>query len=301
MEQAIGRMQTLGVQIPAVLYVTGAATPQPDGTQQVLVRNGGDEPANGVLVRLLYGSQNVGEASIDLLQPKQQQMVSVSWDAHRGLLTRDITVVVDPEDTIEETNEYDNILAQSVEVAPLRLGSAFPAGLSIISLPMLPLDGNPTSILGIEPAQLRIAWWDPAAGVYRTANDITALEPGKAYWVRLSTPVEHLLSGVKAPSAIRLQPGWNLFGVTQAQGEVVWNVDQIRVRKNEQLLSLAQARQAGWIEDYAWGWQQNVNDPNTGSYVLIYDANLIPGIRNTLEPWKGYWIKANVECDWILP
>ncbi len=267
----------------------------------VLMRNGGDEPADAVLVRLLYGSQNVGEASIDLLQPKQQQMVSVSWDAHRGLLTRDITVVVDPEDTIEETNEYDNTLAQSVEVAPLRLGGAFPAGLSIISLPMLPLDGNPTSILGIDPVQLRIAWWDPAAGAYRTANDITALEPGKAYWVRLSAPVERLLSGVKAPSAIRLQPGWNLFGVTQAQGAVVWDVEQIRVRKDEQLLSLAQAQQAGWIEDYAWGWQQDVNDPNTGSYVLIYDANLIPGIRNTLEPWKGYWIKANVECDLILP
>lgn len=267
----------------------------------VTVRNGGDEPANGVLVRLLYGSQNIGEANIDTLQPKQTQTVSLLWDAHRGLLTRDITVVVDPGDTVEEMNEYDNTLLQSVEVAPLRLGSTFPAGLSIISLPMLPLDANPASVLGIDPAQLRIAWWDPVAGAYRTANDITALEPGKAYWVRLPAAVERLLSGVKAPSIIRLQPGWNLFGVTQAQGAVVWDVQQIRVRKDQQILTLAEAQQAGWIEDYAWGWQQDANDPNRGSYVLIYDANLIPGIRNTLEPWKGYWIKANVECELILP
>ncbi|MCS6829481.1 MAG: hypothetical protein NZ749_02445, partial [bacterium] len=267
----------------------------------VLVRNGGDELANGVTVRLLYGSQNVGEASLDVLPAKQQQMVSILWDAHRGLLTRDITVVVDPDNTVEEMNEYDNTMLQNVEVAPLRLASTFPAGLSLISLPMLPLDANPASVLGIDPAQLRIAWWDPVAGAYRTADDITALEPGKAYWVRLSAPVERLLAGVRAPDTIRLKPGWNLFGVTHARGAVVWDVQRIRVLHGDLLLTLAQAQQAGWIEDYAWGWQQDANDPSRGSYVLIYDASLIPGIRNTLEPWRGYWIKANVECEVILP
>lgn len=265
------------------------------------VVNEGDEPASGVMVRLLHGSQNIGEASIDNLQPGQQQMVSVLWDAHRGLLTRDLTVVVDPDDTVEEMNEYDNTLQQSVEVVPLRLGNTFPTGLSLISIPMLPLDANPASVLGVDPTQLRIAWWDPVAGTYRVGNEVTALEPGKAYWVRLPAPVDRLLSGVKAPSTIRLQPGWNLFGIPQAQGAVVWDVQQIRVRKDEQILTLAQAQQAGWIEDYAWGWQQDANDPNRGSYVLIYDANLIPGIQNTLQPWKGYWIKANVECELILP
>jgi hypothetical protein len=78
-------------------------------------------------------------------------------------------------------------------------------------------------------------------------------------------------------------------------------VQRIQVRANNQVLSLAQAQQAGWIEDYAWGWQQDPADPNRGNYVLIYDASLIPGIGNQLEPWKGYWIKANVECDLILP
>ncbi|MDW8320420.1 MAG: hypothetical protein RMM08_03560, partial [Armatimonadota bacterium] len=80
-----------------------------------------------------------------------------------------------------------------------------------------------------------------------------------------------------------------------------WDVQRIRVLHGDLLLTLAQAQQAGWIEDYAWGWQQDANDPSRGSYVLIYDASLIPGIRNTLEPWKGYWIKANVECELILP
>lgn len=206
--------------------------------------------------------------------------------------------MADPDNAIEEMNEYNNTLVQNVEIAPLRLTSAFPAGLSPISLPLLPLDTNPSTLLGIDLAQLRIAWWDPVAGTYRTGNDVTGLEPGKAYWVRLSAPIERQIAGVRAPSAILLKPGWNLIGVNQ--GTVVWDLQAIRVRKGEQILTLAQAQQAGWLDDYAWGWQQDTNDPNTGSYVLIYDANLIPGVSNRLEPWKGYWLKANVECELLL-
>jgi len=197
-------------------------------------------------------------------------------------------------------NEYDNTLLQSVDVAPLRLTNEFPAGLSLISVPMLPLEANPAAVLGIDPTQLRIAWWDPVAGTYRFGNDITALEAGKAYWVRLPAPAQRLLAGVRASRMVHLQPGWNLFGIT-TESPVVWDVQRIQVRANNQVLSLAQAQQAGWIEDYAWGWQQDPADPNRGNYVLIYDASLIPGIGNQLEPWKGYWIKANVECDLILP
>lgn len=267
----------------------------------VQVRNEGDEAARNVLVRFLHGSQNLGEATIAELQPRQQQTVSIVWDPHRGLLTRDIAALADPDDSVEESNEYDNIIERSIEIVPLRLANTFPAGLSLISLPILPLNANPVAILGVDPSQLRIAWWDPVAGTYRTANDITALEPGKAYWVRLPAPVERQISGVRAPSVIRLQPGWNLFGLPQVQSAAVWDIQRIRVRRGEQVLTLGQAQQAGWVEDYAWGWQQDPNDPNRGSYVLIYDASLIPGVRNTLEPWKGYWIYANVECELILP
>ena len=266
----------------------------------VVVRNGGEEPAENIAVRLMYGSQNIGDVTVAALSPRQQQTVSLLWDAHRGLLTRDITVVVDPDNTIEEMNEYDNTLLQSVDVAPLRLTNDFPAGLSLISVPMLPLEANPAAVLGIDPTQLRIAWWDPVAGTYRVGNDITALEPGKAYWVRLPASAQRLLAGVRASRMVHLQPGWNLFGIT-TESPVVWDVQRIQVRANNQVLSLAQAQQAGWIEDYAWGWQQDPADPNRGNYVLIYDASLIPGIGNQLEPWKGYWIKANVECDLILP
>lgn len=42
-QNALNRLQTLGVQVPAVLYITGSVAPQPDGTQvaQVFIRNEG--------------------------------------------------------------------------------------------------------------------------------------------------------------------------------------------------------------------------------------------------------------------
>jgi len=69
----------------------------------------------------------------------------------------------------------------------------------------------------------------------------------------------------------------------------------------EGFASLAQAQQAGWIEDYAWGWEQDANNPNTGRYVLVYDTSIIPGVKGQLEPWKGYWVYAHTDCELILP
>lgn len=43
----------------------------------VTVRNTGEEPAENVLVRLMYGSQNIGEMTIASLPPHQEQQVSL--------------------------------------------------------------------------------------------------------------------------------------------------------------------------------------------------------------------------------
>jgi hypothetical protein len=81
----------------------------------------------------------------------------------------------------------------------------------------------------------------------------------------------------------------------------VWDVNAIWVRKDRFLETLGRAQQAGWIEDYAWGWEQDKNDPNTGRYVLVYDTSIISGVKGQLEPWKGYWVYAHTDCELILP
>ncbi len=56
-----------------------------------------------------------------------------------------------------------------------------------------------------------------------------------------------------------------------------------------------------WIKDYAWGWQQDGNNPNTGKYGLVYDTAIIPGVQGQLEPWKGYWVKATPSAKSSYP
>jgi len=137
-------------------------------------------------------------------------------------------------------------------------------------------------------------------------EDLAVLEPevGRGLWAKFATDVKVEISGVPIsqtePYAIALAPGWNLIG-TPFLRAVQWDLNSIKAREGHQVLSLRQARDAGWVEDVAVGWHQDANNPNTGKYVLVYDSTVISGIPNQLEPWKGYWVKANQECEVILP
>jgi hypothetical protein len=51
--------------------------------------------------------------------------------------------------------------------------------------------------------------------------------------------------------------------------------------------SIAEAKAAGWIMDYAWRY-----DPVTRQYVKVADI----GGERVLKAWSGYWVRAYVEC-----
>jgi hypothetical protein len=77
---------------------------------------------------------------------------------------------------------------------------------------------------------------------------------------------------------------------------VAWDLQALKVRRGAEEKTLAEARQAGWMEDFAWGWDQAA-----GQYVFIYDSSIVPGVADQLEPWKSYWVRAYVDCELILP
>jgi len=58
---------------------------------------------------------------------------------------------------------------------------------------------------------------------------------------------------------------------------------------------------AGLVATYAWGWQQDATNPRTGAYFMVCDSSLVSGYADTLQPWKGYWVRASGACDLILP
>jgi len=54
--------------------------------------------------------------------------------------------------------------------------------------------------------------------------------------------------------------------------------------------TLADAKAAGWITDYAWRY-----DPVARNYVMV--SATAAGAERVLKAWSGYWIKAYVNCQ----
>jgi methionine-rich copper-binding protein CopC len=151
--------------------------------------------------------------------------------------------------------------------------------------------------LGITGVPMKV--WDAATQSYGDAGD--RLLVGVGYWYSAAQPANLSLAGNELPISfpIALRRGWNFIASTSAN-PVAWDVNAIKVRRQGQEVTLRQAREAGWIEDHAWGWVQDGANPATGRYVLVYDPLRIPGAVNTIEPWRGYWVFAREECELLL-
>lgn len=178
-------------------------------------------------------------------------------------------------------------------------------GLAMVSLPIIPDNTDPKVTAGFSGN----GWcaFITLSNTYAVYPDTaTWLEPadqtpGRGFWAYFESASQPYgtIPPQDRPATIRLHPGWNLIG-TPFIKEVVWDLSTITVREPG-----SEAKPLGEMEtvaaSYLWGWQQDPNDPRTGSYYLVYDATLAPGIENKLKPWRGYWIKAYKECDLILP
>lgn len=181
---------------------------------------------------------------------------------------------------------------------------ALPRGLSLIALPVVPNQTDPWELFGFTDN--RWARWNPTAGGYaRYPEALTWFDshtPGRAYWILLDQPQTVSVRGTpvdsQTPFSIALERGWNQIG-NPLLSAVVWDVDAIKVRRGGEEKTLVQAQQAGWMEAYAWGWVLDGN--GRGRYVLVYDSSLIPGLEDRLKPWQGYWVKASVPCELVLP
>jgi hypothetical protein len=177
-------------------------------------------------------------------------------------------------------------------------------GLSMVALPVVPEERDPQKLIGFT--NNRWARWNPATGAYARYPDAPAFfddnTPGKGYWVMLDESKMVSVPGTPAdprsPFKMTLKKGWNQIG-SPFLSPVIWDVNAVKVSVGNEEKTLLQAKAAGWVENFAWGWQSKPD--NTGSYVLVYDSRIIPNVSNTLEPWHGYWFKANVDCDLILP
>ncbi len=168
-----------------------------------------------------------------------------------------------------------------------------PAGLQLIALPVVSEDADARRVLNFEADKL--AGYASGTGYVRYPN--TSLGVGRGYWVQMPNAQVPSIRGEvpddAAPLTIPLQQGWNLIGNPWLEN-LTWDLSAIQVELGGQTKSLAEAQSAGWVEDYAWGW-------NGSRYVLVYDASVVPGVSSQMQAWRGYWVYAHQACNLVLP
>ncbi|MEM0504199.1 MAG: hypothetical protein QXT58_05765, partial [Archaeoglobaceae archaeon] len=169
-----------------------------------------------------------------------------------------------------------------------------PAGLQMIGIPFNPSRAQPTELFGLGSSAIKMARWKPKEGYVfyqpqaeQQDHEVEFVVPGKGYWVKFDNPISVRQQGGLLPDeegfAIPLSGGWNQIA-NPFLLPLRWSAKEIYIRSDEGVKSLEEAQQAGWIEDYAWGWEQDENDPFKGKYVLVYDTSVIPGVKGQLEP-----------------
>jgi len=178
----------------------------------------------------------------------------------------------------------------------------------MIGLGVIPTDTHPASIFGDNgtpglptddpAARMRLALWTPVGAkylMYPTDAASMELPGGTGFWVMPTTTETVYASGKLWPQAtpynIPLYAGWNQICSVYVQPVPLRNA---QVRYQGQTRSLADAANLGWIRDYAWGW--NPAAGTRGEYYLVRSGTAAAN----LDPGRGYWIRALVDCELIL-
>lgn len=276
-------------------------------TVSVRVTNRGDAPASSSMTRVQLSRSATAPSTSDrvlteFLTPTlgvnqsitHESEVIIPTDVQAGDYT--VWVIVDANSVLDQSdrsNDQSKVPLRVIASAQVWL----PAGVNTF--------GVSTSTEQLAPGNIGLSGmamkrWEPDSG-YMDVGEAQPLQAGKAYWVRVprSMAIRVPAETSAEPAVIHLQRGWNLIACPYPS-TVQWSLDLLRVRMGALTVNLEQAQQSGWMESYAWGWKQNPQNPYSGHYVFIYDADVVPGVQGYLEPWRGYWVYAHQECDLLL-
>jgi len=176
----------------------------------------------------------------------------------------------------------------------------YSAGLHFLSLPYdysaLGWNGLFGTYDTAKTNRSRAAIWQQALGQYVLEPSAPADTPhvGYGYWIRLYKPKDvSVLGTVPTVSTVPvpLTKGWNMIGVP--------NTVSVNVASLKFINPTSPATPLSWSD--AIGIQYNLVSPTLYSYneaTGAYDAVTTGG---KLEPWTGYWIRANDNATLLLP
>ena len=157
----------------------------------------------------------------------------------------------------------------------------FPAGLMLMSLPVLLTNPNVAEVLGVTAQDLLLARWDPAVppdGVYHVWPDMESFAPGRGFWLRLFESRTVAITGVLPPEdrdyPVPVELGWNIIGNPRRQAVDLADV-KVQVGTDD-AVTLNEAFNLGYLQPGVFGYT-----PASG-YELM----------DTLEPFAGYWLRC---------
>ncbi|GIV19282.1 MAG: hypothetical protein KatS3mg023_1033 [Armatimonadota bacterium] len=250
----------------------------------------GDDDSSGIAQAEIWYSTDGGAFQLwRALSPEEnrQQTGSATFQGKFGYTYRFYAVGAD------KVGNRSAIPSEPQAAITAGVAPEMAAGLQLIALPVVSEEADAKRVLNFDTDKL--AAYIPGSGYVRYPN--TALQVGRGYWVQLPSAQRASIRGDVADEAqsyvIPLQQGWNLIGNPWLES-IAWHLSAIQVEQGGQSKSLSEAQAAGWVEDYAWGWDGT-------KYVLVYDSNIVSGVNSHLEAWRGYWVYAHQACNLILP
>ncbi len=155
------------------------------------------------------------------------------------------------------------------------------------------------------PSTIKLATYDTSTNTYLTSVtplDVT-FDSQYGYWIRstgINTTLKFTGSITNSTKSIPLSVGWNLIP-NPYYGDITWSVKNIQVIDNQNELTLSIQDASDYILPYAWTFTSNSTEPQLGHYTLVYDDTILPGIKNTIPTWNGFWVKALKECEIFIP
>ncbi len=170
-----------------------------------------------------------------------------------------------------------NLLCHADHSFPIQLNT----GWNLISIPVMPADTTVGSVLSSLQGKYSIVWYYEGDTWYSYdpdspgLSDLYAIEPGKGYWIEMTSPASLVVSGEAVSAAIPIRNGWNLVGVnSRTEVSVSRIVDP-----------------AAPPCTIVWGYESD--------RWRAYDTK-IPALSDLdlMQPGHGYWIKAD-DTTWL--
>jgi RHS repeat-associated protein len=170
----------------------------------------------------------------------------------------------------------------------------YPAGWSLVSVPLLPSNPAASAVFDEVKAPLRLYDYVDGQVIPSGEAGFRNVAPGRAFWMVLAASTTVRASGqpiaTSAEYRVAIKPGWNAIA-TPWFSAIGWTDAQVSVRNGTSTLALGAAVDQGWIEG-------TLDDPgSSGGYGTIA-ANSSPA--GQLRPWRGYLLNSQITAELVF-